>query len=438
MPSGLYKYFDQNNYDWEDKSSNLKDLKILIEKYLNGRKEAENLYFKGKEKNIKLHSSTLNSESIFAALESMLESKITLGEGNSTYEKNLADFFRVNNAISVNSGSSANLLAIFGLLEAGILSKNDRVIVPALSWSTTVFPLSQAELVPVFCDQSYFDFNIDLDQLEEQAKRDDVKALVLIHTYGLSANMEKILDICKKYRLILIEDTCESMGAKWDNKYCGSFGLASTFSTYFSHHICTLEGGIVLTNESLLDQVFRAMRSHGWARDFPSDSNIFNEYQNHDSSFLFPHTGFNIRLSEPQAKIGIEQLKILPSILTSRIKNGEEYIDRINKNSELRTYNISPKAECVFFGLPLLLPERFDYKKTLSLRRYLRSNGVETRPFLCGDFTNQPALKKIRYEKPYKCHVAETLHKRSIALPCHQDISFEDINKIFELLDSYL
>ena len=164
MRNGLYKYFDQNNYDWEDKSSNLKDLKILIEKYLNGRKEAENLYFKGKEKNIKLHSSTLDSESIFAALESMLESKITLGEGNSTYEKNLADFFRVNNAISVNSGSSANLLAIFGLLEAGILSKNDRVIVPALSWSTTVFPLSQAELVPVFCDQSYFDFNIDLDQ----------------------------------------------------------------------------------------------------------------------------------------------------------------------------------------------------------------------------------------------------------------------------------
>ena len=95
----------------------------------------------------------------------------------------------------------------------------------------------------------------------------------------------------------------------------------------------------------------------------------------------------------------------------------------IKKKNELKTYDISPKADCVFFGLPLLLPERFDYKKTLSLSRYLRSNGVETRPFLCGDFTNQPALKN-QYEKPYKCNVADNLHKRSIALPCHQDIKF--------------
>ena len=114
-----------------------------------------------------------------------------------------------------------------------------------------------------------------LDQVEEQAKRDDVKALFLIHTYGLSANMERVLDICQKYKLTLIEDTCESMGATWDNQYCGSFGLASTFSTYFSHHICTLEGGIVLTNDFDLDQVLRSMRSHGWARGFPSDSEYF-------------------------------------------------------------------------------------------------------------------------------------------------------------------
>ena len=143
-------------------------------------------------------------------------------------------------------------------------------------------------------------------------------------------------------------------------------------------------------------------------------------------------------MNEIQGAIGIEQLKLLPSIITQRKKNGEEYIGRIKKNYELKTYHISPKANCVFFGLPLLLPDRFDYKKTFLLRQYLRSNGVETRPFLCGDFTNQPALKKIRYEKPYKCHVAESLHKRSLALPCHQDISFEDIKKIFQLLDSYL
>tara|TARA_A100001388_G_scaffold277680_1_gene270617 strand:- start:4711 stop:6015 length:1305 start_codon:yes stop_codon:yes gene_type:complete len=434
----LYKYFDQDNYVWDDKEATLKDLKFLINKFLDEKNKSEEKYFLGKEKNIKLHSSTLDSQSIFACLESMLEGKITLGSGNFEYEKNLSKYFQVNNAITVNSGSSANLLAIFGLIESGKLSKNDRVIVPALSWSTTVFPLSQAGLVPVFCDQSEHDFNVNLDQVEEQAKRDDVKALMLIHTYGLASNMDRVMDICNKYELTLIEDTCESMGAMWGGSYCGSFGIVSTFSTYFSHHICTLEGGILLTDNSSLDQIYRSMRSHGWARGFPKESDIFAKYSNHDPSFLFPHTGFNIRISEPQSRIGIEQLKKLPSILDKRIKAGKEYIDRIEKIAQLETYSISPKARCVFFGLPLLLPEGYDYKKTLHLRHELRANGVETRPFLCGDFTNQPALKKINYEKPYKCSFAENLHQRSIALPCHQDIGTQDIERIFNLLTKFL
>ena len=180
------------------------------------------------------------------------------------------------------------------------------------------------------------------------------------------------------------------------------------------------------------------MRSHGWARGFPNNAKIFEEYKNHDPSFLFPHPGFNIRIAEPQARIGIEQLKLLPSILEKRIIAGNEYLERIEKSSKLKTYCISPKAKCVFFGLPLLLPDSFDYEKTLNLRNTLRSKGVETRPFLCGDFTNQPSLKKIKYEKPYNCIVADSLHKRSIALPCHQDISVDHVQKIVEILNIYL
>ena len=434
----MYKYFDQNKYDWGDKGSTLSNLKILIKNYLSEKSKAEDIQVKDYDRNIKLHSSTLDANSIFACLESMLDGQITIGESNFLYEANISKFFKVANAISVNSGSSANLLTIFGLIESGKLSKNDKVLVPALSWSTTIFPLAQAGLIPVFCDQSFDDFNINLNQVEEQAKREDVKAIMLIHTYGLSVNMDRVTDICKKNKLVLIEDTCESMGAKWNNDYCGSFGIASTFSTYFSHHICTLEGGIVLTNNNELDQVFRSMRSHGWARGFSDQSDIFNHYPNHDPSFLFPHTGFNLRLSEPQSRIGIEQLNILPSILENRKIAGNEYVRRIEKMDRIKTYNISKKAECVFFGLPILLPENYDYKKTLNFRQYLRTKGIETRPFLCGDFTNQPALRKIKYEKPYDCNIADILHKRSIALPCHQDISPDDVKRVLDTINNYL
>ncbi len=434
----MYKYFDQQKCEWEEKKPTLDQIKHLIDKFLLDKYKAENLETQNGNKLIKLHSSTLNANSIYACLHSMLEGKITLGEGNLLYEKNITNFFKVKHAITVNSGSSANLLAIFGLLEAGILTKGDKVIVPSLSWSTTVFPLSQAGLIPVFCDQSELDFNIDLDQVEEQAKREDVKGLMLIHTYGLSANMERVLDICQKNNITLIEDTCESMGANWGSQYSGSFGVVSTFSTYFSHHICTLEGGIVITNDKELDKIYRSMRSHGWARNYPEDSEIFDEFKNHDPSFLFPNTGFNIRISEPQAKIGIEQLKLLPSILEKRIIAGNEYINRIKAIPEIKSYFIGPEARCVFFGLPLLLPNYFDYEKTLQFRKELRIAGIETRPFLCGDFTNQPALQKINFEKPYKCSVANTLHQRSIALPCHQDISISDVEKVVNTIKKFL
>lgn len=368
----------------------------------------------------------------------MLEGKITLGKSNLLYEKNLASHFQTSNAISVNSGSSANLLAIFGLIESEILKKDDKVIVPSLSWSTTVFPLTQAGLIPVFCDQSTDDYNINLDQVEEQAQREDVKALMLIHTYGLTPDMDRVMEICQKNNITLVEDTCESMGAEWDGKYAGSFGEVSTFSTYYSHHICTLEGGIVLTNNEQLDQTYRAMRSHGWARSIPRNSSLFDEYKNHDPSFLFPYTGFNLRISEPQARIGIEQLKLLPSILENRIKAGNEYLKRIKRLPELNSYSINNKAKCVFFGMPLLLPENYDYKRTFKFREDLRLKGIETRPFLCGDFTKQPALKKVKFEKPYKCNFADSLHQRAIALPCHQDITLDNVETVMAAIESSL
>ena len=434
----MYKYFDQKKYEWEGKKPTLEKLRSLINQFLIEESKAKKLAYKNRSSLIKLHSSTLNADSIYECLHSMLEGNITLGEGNLLYEENISNFFKVNHAITVSSGSSANLLAIFGLLEAGILNKGDKVIVPALSWSTTVFPLYQAGLIPVFCDQSESDFNINLVQVEEQAKRNDVKGLMLIHTYGLSVNMDRVLDICQKNNITLIEDTCESMGASWGAKYAGSFGIVSTFSTYFSHHICTLEGGIVLTNDENLDEIYRSMRSHGWARNYPDNAEIFCKYEDHDPSFLFPNTGFNIRISEPQAKIGIEQLEILPSILERRTIAGNEYVKRIQAIPEINTYFIDDKSKCVFFGLPLLLPNTFNYKKTLELRKKLRIEGIETRPFLCGDFTKQPALRKINYEKPYKCYMANTLHQRSLALPCHQDISINDVQRVINAIKKFL
>lgn len=274
-------------------------------------KSLENFYARlsSDDTYIRLHSSTLSTDELLAFNKAFLQGSITLGNYNEEYQSLAASIFNTQYCVSSNSGSSANLLVISALVQTGKLGRGDKVLVPALAWSTSVFPLVQYGLIPIYIDISPIDFNLSIDDLNSAAIEHSPKALLLIHTYGNPADMDNILQICRDHDLILVEDTCESMGATWDDKPVGSFGIAGTFSSYYSHHICTLEGGLTVTNDNELCNYMQSIRSHGWTRGIDFDLSGMPGIESIDPTFLFLNIGYNLRLSDPLASIGIEQLK---------------------------------------------------------------------------------------------------------------------------------
>lgn len=404
-------------------------------------KELENYYkYKSSIKDdfVRLHSSTLGEEELLAFSKAFLEGNITLGKYNENYEKLACNVFDSDYAITSNSGSSANLIAISALIQSKMLKPGDKVIVPVLAWSTTVFPLVQYGLIPVYVDISYDDFNLCKFAVEDCLREHDIKAIMLIHTYGNPANIEFFVNLSISNSILLVEDTCESMGSKWEGKPLGSFGELGTFSSYFSHHICTLEGGITVCKDKRLSELMRSIRSHGWVRGLDFDLNKIKNIDQFDSSFLFLHTGYNLRLSDPQAAIGCVQIKKLERFVKLRQSVAERYIKNIS-NSSLLEKNIKfpivdKKAESSWFGFPILLP-KLDKKFIPLIKKHLQNAKIETRPFLAGDFSKQPVNNNFPNLCFKSCPNINLFHTNAFALPCHQDLTLDNIDKVCETLE---
>lgn len=209
-----------------------------------------------------LSDDTWGKEEIIAILEVITSNQFTMGEKVRLFEKAFAEYFGSKYAIMVNSGSSANLVLISALLYSGKLNKGDEIIVPAVSWSTTYFPLIQNSLKIKFVDIDRETLNIDISKLEKAISK-NTKAIFAVNLLGNPNNFELLFDICQKYNLLLIEDNCEALGAKYNNKYTGTFGIGGTFSFFYSHHICTMEGGIVATDDKELYEYMLSLRAHG-------------------------------------------------------------------------------------------------------------------------------------------------------------------------------
>ena len=402
--------------------------------------EVRNKYKSTKKDNpIRLHSSTLDSASSFACINSILQNKITMGETVKQYEKNYSNYIGNSyKVLSCNSGSSANLLAISTLIQSKKLKRGDKVIVPALSWSTTIFPLVQYGLIPVFCDCNDIDFNLSTDNFLRLIEIHQPKALMIIHTYGCPADMSEIVELCKSNDMLLIEDTCESMGSEWDGQKTGTFGEISTFSSYFSHHICTLEGGLTCFKENSDLKIAESIRSHGWLRHLDKEEPIFKKNSHLDRGFIFDYIGYNLRLSEPQAAIGIQQIKMLDKFILSRKESASCYTEFFIKYSDLFKF-IKPKhkAKSSWFGFPLLLTGRLKGKRDI-LKKLLLENKIESRPFLAGDFTLQPVIKKFEHFKDDNLLVSNSIATDGIAIPCHQDINQNDIEKVTSVVTKFI
>lgn len=415
--------------------------------YLMLNKISENYNFSGTNGKYQypLISNTFNADEIFNMCDFLLSGKqLTMGYYVEKFEKEFAEYVGSNYAVMVNSGSSANLLAVAAVcnyMYDGHLNDGDEVLVPTLCWSTTVWPLIQYNLKPVFVDVKTETMNIDEDLIEQKITS-KTKAIMLVHTMGNCCDMNKLMAIAQKHNLIIIEDTCESLGSSFNNKKLGSFGSFGTYSFYYSHHITTIEGGMVVTNSKQHYDLLRCQRAHGWTRYF--DTNIQNEYKekfpNIDLRYMFINTGYNLRPIEMQAVMGSIQLTKLNSKNVNRIYNYTKITNMIinhPKNNGLLTFptNID-NTYIAWFGLCFYVDKSIDKNKFIE---HLEKNGIENRPIITGNFAKQPFFVIHDYGFDVNSYPnADYIHDRGIyiGLSCEK-YEENEINKLVNVIFNF-
>ena len=341
--------------------------------------------------------------------------KLSYGKNVKLLEKLFAKVSRRKYCVMVNSGSSANLLGVASLIydKKFNLFKGDEVIVTALSWSTTYTPLIQLGLKLVFVDIDKSTLNIDLDLLEKSITK-KTKALFAVNILGMSCDYKIIKKICKRYKLLLMEDNCESLMSKNKNILSGTNGIFSTMSSFYSHHFCTIEGGFFLTDNFRLYCNALSLRSHGWIREQPTNSHLINKrYSNFERLFKFILPGFNLRPTEINAKLGIVQLKKLNKFISNRKKNAKTVykIFKNVKSAYLQKYN----KQSSFFGFAFILNKKLENKRDMIVE-YMKNNKIECRPIVSGNITTNPMIKYAKYRIPFKLQSTQYVDKNGFMI----------------------
>ena len=382
-----------------------------------------------------LATSTWDEKEIQAINRVINSNHYTMGDEVRLFERQFANFVGSKFCIMSNSGSSANLLAISSLIHSKRhnLSKGDEVIVPAVSWSTTYYPLHQYGLKMKFVDINRDTLNIDLEILE-RAITSSTKAVLGVNLLGNPIDFEKLKEICDKYNLILIEDNCESLGASINGKQAGTFGIIGTYSSFFSHHISTMEGGLTVTDCEELYHIMLSVRAHGWTRDLPKDNLITNKKEDEfEEKFRFILPGYNLRPLEMSGAIGQEQIKKLPSIIEGRRRNADIFVKLFSK---INGINIQRETgESSWFGFSILLDTRYDRKEIIKI---FKNNGIEVRPIVTGNFVRNPVIDYMDYEVFENLINADYIHDNGLFFGNHHyDISNE-LLEISVLIKEYL
>ena len=370
-----------------------------------------------------LTESVLEKADLNAAIKVINSTKITMGDKTKQIENYFSKKIVKMNSLMVNSGSSANLLIFQCLINPMVkrLKPGDEVLVPAICWSTSLWPIIQSGLKVKFVDIDIDTLNISLIDLEKKVSR-KTKALMLVHALGNCANMTKLTNICKKNNIILIEDTCEALGSTFKNKPLGTFGEFSSFSFYYSHHITSGEGGMVCTKNSKYFEIIKSLRSHGWSRDLRKSKKIANKYKNIDKNWIFINSGFNLRPTDINAAIGIQQLKRIKKILSIRkynfLKIKNELIKNKKYNKQFSIIEDQKYSNIAWFGIPFILNSK-DKKYKLSVMDNLNNKGVMTRPIISGNFAKQPSIKLYNIKTGSKLYNADMIDKNAFFLGLH-------------------
>jgi CDP-4-dehydro-6-deoxyglucose reductase, E1 len=357
--------------------------------------------------------------------------RLTKGELTLKFEEQWSKWQGCKYSVFVNSGSSANLLMFYALLLSGRL-RNKKVIVPAVSWVTTVSPAIQFGFEPIVCDCDPETLGLDTDHLGKLVEQHDPAAIILVHVLGFPNKMDEIMAICSERDIVLLEDSCESLGSEYRGVKTGNFGQMSSFSLYFGHHLSTIEGGMVCTDDEDLKDLLVSLRSHGWDRDLSTDKQkeLRSKYEIDEfrALYTFYYPGFNVRSTDLQAFLGLEQLKKADTVVENRNKNFLAY-DSTIKEFE----NKVRQAEGTLvsnFCYPLITEKRDE------LVAELARAGVDSRPLVCGSIARHPFWYE-RYghaDLPF----ADIVHDTGMYIPNNHEMTEAEVEYVADVVNSVL
>lgn len=380
---------------------------------------------------IPLAASTWDEAEFAALLEVTSSNKFTMGERVKIFESQFAEYFGSRHAVMVNSGSSANLLAVGALavLGRGKFRSGANVIVPAVSWATTYYPITQYGLELRFVDINPDTLCIDTAAVAS-AIDEKTAAVFAVNLLGQPADLPNLKILCDQKEILLLEDNCESMGAQIQNKMCGTWGIAGTFSTFFSHHMSTMEGGLVVTDDNELADAMRAMRAHGWTRDLGEENTLFQKSGSKwNDLFTFLLPGYNLRPIEFQGALGSTQLDKFPKLLEARLGNAKVFVEAFGNIEGLRIQ--SGEGASSWFGFSIVLTGSLKGKREKFVN-FLENLGVETRPIVSGNFTKQPVLAHLPHSIHGSLPVSDELNDDGLFIGNHH---FDITTQLWELAD---
>lgn len=382
-----------------------------------------------------LATSTWGKEEIDAMQSVINSGNFTMGEKVKDFENSFANYLGCKFCVMVNSGSSANLLMVASLFYTNNLDiklkRGDEIIVPAVSWSTTYYPFYQYGLKIKFVDIDLKTLNYDLDKLEK-AITVNTRLIMIVNLLGNPNDFDLIFNMVKGRNITLLEDNCESLGATYQGKKTGTFGLMGSFSTFFSHHISTMEGGLIATDDEEFFHLLLSLRAHGWTRNLPNINKVTGVKSNDvfEESFKFILPGYNFRPLELEGAIGIEQLRKLPSIIEERRRNASIFQTVMSSHPDLLIQR--EIGESSWFGFSLIIRKTSKINRQILIRR-LNELGFECRPIVAGNFAKNKVVKYFNYEIFDDLRNSEYIDKNGLFIGNHHYNISDTINQLSKI-----
>ncbi len=419
--------------------------KLLVE-YMRNKEQEK---FVPEKHKVQYTGPTYDEKEVVAFVDSFLDGWFGVGKKSYEFENRLRDYIRAGSGILTNSGSSANLLAVSALKSKQFpspLKDGDEVITTATSFPTTVNPIIQNNLKLVFTDVELGTYNANIDMIKEAISQ-KTRAIFITHTLGNPYEMDALMDLVHDKKLILIEDNCDALGAEYNGKKCGSFGLMSTYSFYVAHHITMGEGGAVLVRDKELDPLIRSLRDWGRActcrkckviEDPNFQCKLRYQMEKYDGRYLYVNMGYNLKPLEFQAAFGLEQFKKLPKFLEAREKNFKELYNEFKKYEDIFILPESlPKAKPAWFSFPITIRKEANFERE-KLIKFLEKKNIESRFLFAGNILNHPAYKNISHRKIGNLKNSDYVMYNSLFLGVYPGLNKEKMKHIKESMNEFI